>query len=110
MRPGQRTIIGTRMPPSYRSRLMPGNGPELPFAFVPPEKFRIIIVRVHLIEVTEPLIESVAIRHPGGSFVAQSPLADYGGAVSRRFQDFGDGQVVELERHLGVAANPGMAG
>ena len=87
-----------------------GVAPELELAFVPPEKLRIIIVRAHLVEVTEPFVESVAIRDAGRSFVAQSPFADGRRFVGGGLQEFRHGQVLRRQRHARVSANARMSG
>src|SRR2546425_294468 len=92
IRPGQRTIIGTRdgvgeikekgifliQPNEIQRR--PGEhvvgvvaflpvdvAAQLPLAFVAPKELRKVIVGLPLIEVTEPFIESLPVRHAAGS-------------------------------------------
>ena len=87
-----------------------GVAPQLPLALVAPKIFRVIIMRLDLIEIAEPFIKPVSVRNAGRSFVAQSPFADDRRVVNGRFEHLGHRHIARLQRHARVAANPRMAG
>src|SRR5205814_8488950 len=70
-----------------------GVAPQLPFALVAPEELGIIIVRVRLIEVAEPLVKSVLVRVARCSFVAQTPFAVGARDLTVDLNDTGYGHV-----------------
>ncbi|OPZ11825.1 MAG: hypothetical protein BWZ10_02155 [candidate division BRC1 bacterium ADurb.BinA364] len=71
---------------------------------VSPEIIRIIIVRMHLIEIAIKEIEAVQPRHSGGVFVSQAPFADAACSVSGFLECGGDGSI------LGAQGNEGRRG
>ncbi len=59
---------------------------------------------------TGEFIKPVILRHAGGVFVAQAPLANQTRIIARLLQEVGYGSVLRPQGLAAVAANPSMAG
>ncbi len=75
-----------------------------------PEIVGVVVMGVSLVQVTDEVIESLALRHPGAVRFAEAPFAYEGGQVPGILQHLGQGTVLGAERQVGIAANPGVAG
>ena len=66
--------------------------------FVAPKVIGIISMGVSLVEVAEPLVESLAVRDAGGVRLTQAPFAGHPGMITGALQKLGDGEVFGLQR------------
>ena len=85
--------------------------PERHLLQTTPEKLRVVVVGVDLVEVAEERIEALAEGMPFHADFAEAPLAEEAGRVAGGLQDLGDGDVFvakRLGRSPGVAANMRM--
>ncbi len=73
------------------------------FLAVPRQKRRVVMVRVGLVEITEPVIEALLIRHACAALVTAAPFPDHAGGVARSLQHLGDGHILRQQRRLALA-------
>src|SRR5262249_61053191 len=73
-----------------------------------PEVFRIIVVRVMLVQVTEPLVEPLAVGDTGRPGLAQAPLAEDPGRVADPLEDLSDRDVLAPQRAHGISPDPAL--
>ena len=77
---------------------------------VTPEVIGVVIVRMHLVQITEEFIKPLLLRHAGRVRVAQPPFADQRRVIAGLLEDLGHCQVLRPERHQGIAANQRVPG
>src|SRR5262249_31719738 len=76
---------------------------------VMPEMRRIIIVRLHLIQVTSEFIKSLFLRNRRSVLIAQAPLSDQTCVIPSLLEQFSNRDIVRTKRLGAIASNPGMA-
>ena len=77
---------------------------------VPPERSRVVIVCVGLVEVAEEIIKALVVRRGRAVLVAEAPFTDERGVIAGLFEQAGDGAVLGFQPDLGIAADGGVAG
>src|SRR5438045_3444535 len=87
---------------------------EVDSLLITPQVVRVIVVCVILIEVAEPVVESLAIRDARRLPFAESPLAHEAGSVPGALENFCNRHILRAQRdslilHISVAPDVSMA-